>query len=162
MVVNIRRAYERTLFDKFLKAMSKNEHLTQTTLFPVRVDVGVENKAIFDEHAQMLSSLGFDISPFGNESIVVNGVPEGYSVEQGKVETMVADLLPADELSGLMQSTMAQKFAEVGARNCGRISSSVEAQKIIDTLFASDNAEFTNSGHRIVTIIPSDDIEKKF
>jgi DNA mismatch repair protein MutL len=131
------------------------------------VDVGVENKTIIDEHAQLLASLGFDISPFGNESIVVNGVPEGYSVEQGKVETMVADLLlvlsePADELSGLMQSVMAQKLAEIGARNCGRISSSVEAQRIIDTLFASDNAEFTNSGHRIVTIIPADDIEKKF
>lgn len=167
MVVNVRRAYERILFDKFLRALSRNEHLMQTTLFPVRVDVGVENKAIFDENAQMLSSLGFDFSPFGNESIVVNGVPEGYSVEQGKVETMVADLLlilsePADELSGLMQSAMAQKFAEVGARNCGHISSSVEAQRIIDTLFASDNAEFTNNGHRIVNIITADDIEKKF
>jgi DNA mismatch repair protein MutL len=167
MVVNIHRAFERILFDKFLKALSRNEHVTQTTLFPVRVDVGVENKTIIDEHAQLLASLGFDISPFGNESIVVNGVPEGYSVEQGKVETMVADLLlvlsePADELSGLMQSVMAQKLAEIGARNCGRISSSVEAQRIIDTLFASDNAEFTNSGHRIVTIILADDIEKKF
>ena len=167
MVVNIHRAWERILFDKFLKAISKNGHVTQTTLFPVRVDVGVENLAVFEEHSEMLSSLGFDISFFGTDSLVVNGVPEGYSVEQGKVEAMVADLLlilsePSKDLSGLMQSSLAEKLADIGARNCGILSSPVDAQRLIDTLFASENAEFTSNGHRIVTMIPSDDFEKKF
>ena len=37
MVINIHRAMERILYDRFLNAMSRNEHVTQTSLFPVSV-----------------------------------------------------------------------------------------------------------------------------
>ena len=93
MLVNVNRAMERILYDRFLSALSRNEHVTQTALFPVTVQVGVENMCLFAEHSQMLESLGFDISPFGTDTIVVNGVPEGYSAEAGKVQTMIGDLL---------------------------------------------------------------------
>ncbi|MCI1639925.1 MAG: DNA mismatch repair endonuclease MutL [Bacteroidales bacterium] len=167
MAVNIRRANERILYEKFLTAVSGNGHVTQTSLFPVSIQVGVANRAVFDANSDLLSSLGFDISPFGNDSIVVNGVPEGYSAEQGKVETMMADLLLIlndghISLSGMMASSIAEKFAVLGAGNCSVPSSSAEAGKLIDSLFASGNSEFTSSGHRIVAIIPADDIDKKF
>jgi DNA mismatch repair protein MutL len=167
MAVNIRRANERILYEEFLKAVSGKGHVTQTSLFPVSIQVGVANRAVFDANSDMLSSLGFDISPFGNDSVVVNGVPEGYSVEQGKVETMMADLLLIlndghISLSEMMASSVAEKFAVLGSGNCSAPSSSAEAGKLIDALFASGNSEFTSSGHRIVAIIPADEVDKKF
>ena len=51
---------ERILYDRFLNAMSRNEHVTQTALFPVSVQVGVENMCLFEEHSQLLSALGFE------------------------------------------------------------------------------------------------------
>ena len=94
LVINIRRARERILYERFLKAIQANSHVTQTALFPVSVYVGVENMPLFDEYSGLLASIGFDISPFGKDTIVVNGVPEGYSVEEGKVRTVGFDKYP--------------------------------------------------------------------
>ena len=167
MVVNINRAMERVLYDRFLEAMSKNAHVTQTALFPVTVQVGVENMCLFEEHSQMLSALGFDIAPFGVDTIVVNGVPEGYSAEAGKVQTMIGDLLlilaeDHNALPEMMISNMASRFARLGSFSADQLTNPSEAQRLIDSLFASENPEFTSSGRRIVSILSMDDIDKKF
>ena len=167
MVVNINRAMERVLYDRFLEAMSRNAHVTQTALFPVTVQVGVENMCLFEEHSQMLSALGFDIAPFGVDTIVVNGVPEGYSAEAGKVQTMIGDLLlilaeDHNALPEMMMSNMASRFARLGSFSADQLTNPAEAQRLIDSLFASENPEFTSSGRRIVSILSMDDIDKKF
>ena len=168
MVVNIRRARERLLFDRFIKALSANGHVSQSTLFPVKVQVGVENRMLFDENAEMLSSLGFDISPFGGDTIVVSGVPEGYSAEQGKVERMVADLVlilssgVKGALRETMAASMAEKFAFLGASGAGQIGSPVQARRLVDQLLASDNPEFTSGGKRIISVIPLPELDKRF
>lgn len=167
LAVNIRRATERILFERFLDSFSKNAHVTQVSLFPVSVQVGVENMLVFQEHSEMLSSLGFDIRPFGNDTIVVNGVPEGYSAEPGKVQTMVADLLSVlsdahSLLPGTVASAMAERFAKLGAAGQDAITSPIEAQRLIDSLFSCSNAEYTSSGHRTMTIIQTEDLDKRF
>lgn len=166
LAVNVRRARERILYERFLAALSSNSHITQISLFPVTVQVGVGNMLLFQEHSGMLASLGFDISPFGTDTVVVNGVPEGYSAEPGKVQTMISDLVTAlsdDHVSlpGTMVSAMAEKFARLGAYSDNPVTSVLEAQRLIDTLFACENAEYTSSGHRILTIMPIEDFDKK-
>ena len=167
MVVNINRAMERILYDRFLEAFSKNAHVTQTSLFPVTIQVGVENMCLFHEHAEMLSLLGFDIAPFGVDTIVVNGVPEGYSAEAGKVQTMIGDLLlilaeDHNALPEMMIANLSARFAKLGSLSGDPVTNPVEAQRLIDSLFACENAEYTHSGRRIVAMISTEDIEKKF
>ena len=167
MVINVKRAMERIMYDRFLEALSRNEHVTQTTLFPVSVQVGVENMCLFEEHFQLLSRLGFDIAPFGTDTIVVNGVPEGYSAEAGKVQTMVGDLLLVlsedhNALEEVMIANLASGLARIGSCSSDTISNPQEAQRLIDSLFACANAEYTNSGRKIVSIIPIDELEKRF
>ena len=167
MVVNVNRAMERILYDRFLEAMSRNSHVTQTALFPVTVQVGVENMWLFEEHSQMLAALGFDIAPFGVDTIVVNGVPEGYSAEAGKVQTMIGDLLlilaeDHNALPEMMMANMASKFARLGSLSSDQLTNPAEAQRLIDSLFACENPEYTSAGRRIVSIIPVEEIDKKF
>ena len=167
MAINVTRAMERILYDRFLDALSRNAHVTQTALFPVTVQVGVENMCLFEEHSQMLADLGFDIAPFGTDTIVVNGVPEGYSAEAGKVQMMIGDLLLilADDHSALpemMTANMASRLARLGALSGDPVTNQVEAQRLIDKLFASENPEFTSTGRRVMSLIPIDEIDKKF
>lgn len=167
MVININRAMERLMYDRFLDALSKNAHVTQTALFPVTVQVGVENMCLFEEHSKLLAALGFDIAPFGVDTIVVNGVPEGYSAEAGKVHTVIGDLLlilaeDHNALPEMMMANMASKFARLGSLSADQITNPVEAQRLIDDLFACENPEYTSSGRRIVSIISIDDIDKRF
>ena len=167
MVVHVRRARERILFDRFLKVLSRESHVSQTSLFPVQVNVGVGGRLLFDEHAALLKSLGFDIDPFGTDAVVVNGVPEGFGTEPGKVQTMVGDLLlilsdDHGSLPEMMEQSLAQKFAVLGASGGEKLSSPVEAQRLLDALLASDNPEFTSAGRRIISILPLDELEKRF
>ena len=167
MIVHIRRARERLFYDRFLKALTAESHVTQTALFPVQVTVGVEGRLTIDEHAGLLKKLGFDITPFGTDTVVVNGVPEGYSAESGKAETLVSDLLlilndDQASLPGVMEQSLAQKFAVLGASGSERLSSPQEAQRLVDALLQSENPEFTAAGRRILSIVPADELEKRF
>ena len=167
MAVHIRRAKERLMYDRFLKALTQSAHVTQTALFPVTVTTGVEGRLTIDAHKETLSKLGFDIEPFGPDSVVVNGVPEGYSAEPGKAETMVGDLLLilADEgssLPGVMEQAMAAKFALLGAAGGDKLSSPLEAQRLVDALLQSDNPEYTPSGKKILSIVSTEELDKRF
>lgn len=167
MAVNVRRAMERILTDRFLKALTANAHVSQQTLFPVQVTVGVEGRLLIEDNAETLGTLGFDIAPFGNDCVVVSGVPEGCSADSSKVEAMVADMLlvfkdEAASLPGLLEQNMARKLAVLAAFNGEKITSPNEAQRLVDTLLQVENPEFTASGKKIISIIPVDELEKRF
>lgn len=167
LLINIRRALERIMYERFLKALSGGEHVTQQALFPVQVPVGVENRLIFDEHSALLRSLGFDIAPFGNDTIVVNGMPEGFQVDQNSVEEAMAEVLIAlsdnhTALPGMMESAMAEKFAKMAASEGKPIETVSAAKNLMDSLFACSNSEYTSNGRKIMTIMTIDDIEKRF
>ena len=167
MVVDSRRARERILYDRALAALSRNMHVTQTAMFPVKVEVGVENRTLFDDKAALLSSLGFDISPFGTDMVVVNGVPEGFSAEPGKVQAMVGDLLlilsdDSSSLPGVMESSLAEKFALLGASSAAGVTSPAEARRIVDALLSCDNPEITAKGRKIMAVMPLSALEKLF
>lgn len=167
LIVNIRRARERVLYERFLKALSGGEHVCQSALFPVQVEVGADNRLVFDEHAGLLKSLGFDITPFGNDTIVVNGMPEGFQVDRNSVEAAMADVLIVltdnhTALPGMMESSMAEKFAKMGASEGKPVESPVEARSLMDSLFACSNSEYTSNGRKIMTVMSPEDIDKMF
>ena len=167
MVVNVRRARERILFDRFLKVLSEEAPVSQSTLFPVQVNVGIQGRLLFDTHQDLLKRLGFDIEAFGSDTVVVNGVPEGYVTDAGKVHTMVGDLIlilndDHGALPEMMVQSMAQKFAVLGASGGEKLTSPTEAQRLLDALLGSTNPEFTSSGRRIISILPLDEIDKRF
>ncbi len=167
LVINVRRALERVFYERFLKALKGSEHVSQSALFPVQVTVGADNRLIFDEHSEMLKSLGFDISPFGVDTIVVNGMPEGFQVDQSSVESAMADVLIAltENYTGLpemMESAMAEKFARLAASEGKPVESPVEARTLTDQLFACSNSEYTSSGHKIMSILSLENLDKLF
>lgn len=167
IVVNVKRARERILYEKSLKALAGGGHVTQTALFPVQIQVGAAQRLLFEDNAEVLRNLGFDISSFGTDTVVVGGVPEGYSCEPGKVQQMVADVLlilseGRSALPEVLAQNLASKFAKLGSLNSDPLTSQLEAQRLMDTLFACDNSEFTAGGRRIVAVLGADELEKKF
>ena len=167
LAVHIRRARERVAYEQALAALGQGAHISQKSLFPVAVQVGTASRLLFEEQAHTLEALGFDIAPFGTDTVVVNGVPEGFSCEPGKVEQMVQDLVlilsdsnPAAP-SDMVWSAVAAKYATLQSIGF-TVESPAEAQALLDSLFACENSELTPSGRRIVTLIPLEEIDKKF
>lgn len=167
MLVHIARARERILYDQIIRALKSNSHVSQASLFPVQVQVGAASRLLFEEYSQMLGSIGFDIRSFGVDTVVVYAVPEGYSCEGGEVQKMVEDLvyILSDSVSALpelMQQRVAEKLAMLGSVGASLELTEFEAQKLLDTLFASDNAELTSNGRKIIKLLPCEEVDKMF
>lgn len=169
LVVNARRAMERILYDRFISGRRDEDadHFSQTLLFPVSVRIGVENVPVVESNSEVLKGFGFDIAPFGSDSVVVNAIPAGYSSEEGRVETMVGDLLLLLQdnhsiISELVRSDMAGKLAVLGASGYDGVRNADEAQRLVDALMASTNPEFTAAGRKTMVIIPADELDRKF
>ncbi len=167
MIVNIRRARERILYEANMKSLAKDGKVTQESLFPVTVRIGVAEMYLFSEYRNVLETLGFDIEPADNGAVTVNGVPQGFSTAPEDVEKMLPELIMAlsdDHLSASegMLSSLAGRLAWLGSVNSNPVRTQVEAQRLIDDLFACTNTEFTESGHRIVSVLTEDEIAKMF
>lgn len=169
LVVNARRAMERILYDRFISGRRDEDadHFSQTLLFPVSVRIGVENVPVVEANSEVLKGFGFDIAPFGTDSVVVNAIPAGYSSEEGRVEAMVGDLLLLLQdnhsiISELVRSDMAGKLAVLGASGYDGVRNVDEAQRLVDALMASTNPEFTAAGRKTMVIIPADELDRKF
>ena len=167
MTVHIRRAWERVLFERFRSNLAASGHVSQAALFPVPVEVGPANVPLFEENAALLASMGFDIQPFGPGTVVVNGVPEGFSAEAGKVEVLVGDLLLIlsdghTSLQGVLENNLAEKFARAAAGGMREVTSPTEAGRLVDALMNTSNPEQTPSGKRILTFQSIVDIDKLF
>ena len=167
LAIHVRRARERILYDRFLRALSQNAPAAQVSLFPEQVQVGVEGRSLLDAHADLLRSLGFDIVPFGTDTVTVNAVPEGFATEGGKIPALLSDillLLSEDHtaLSAMMQSSLAGKFAFLGASGAAPALSVIEAQRLMDTLLNTSNPEWTAGGKKIISVLSLDELERLF
>ena len=100
-------------------------------------------------------------------ALFVNGVPQGYSAEAGKVQTMIGDLLlilseDHNALPEMMVANMASKFARLGSLSGDPLTNPVQAQRLIDDLFACENPEYTSNGRKVITLMPVEELDKKF
>ena len=167
MAVNVRRAMERVAYERSLAALTRGTHVTQRALFPVPVQVGPQARLLFEGASSELAALGFDITPFGGDTVVVNGVPEGLSCESGKVQQMVQDMVlilsdtPAGGLRDTVYASLAARFATLESIGY-TVSGPSEARALLDSLFACDNSELTPSGRRVLSLITTEELDKRF
>ncbi len=167
MVTNVRRAQVRILYEEMLEALKGSANVCQTALFPVQVQIGTACIPLIEENSEFLSRLGFDITVFGSDTIVVAGVPQGYDFDEKSIQKAVADLLQILEeekhsLPEIMQANVAKKLSEAGIPQNSAITSASAAQTLLNRLFTCRNSELTPSGKRISKLITIEDLDKLF
>lgn len=164
MLIDMARAMQRILYERFLAALSKEVPVSQTTLFPIEVEVGAENVQVLVNNAGMLETLGFDLSPIGVASISVNGLPEGLSDDKMSVSALIYELVTAlgDEqasVAGAMYGALAEKLAKSSSRSAVLPSDGRGARALCDSLFSCETPQVTSDGRRILTVLKVEDLE---
>ncbi|MGN1225813.1 MAG: hypothetical protein ACI4TL_01090, partial [Candidatus Cryptobacteroides sp.] len=167
LITNIHRAQVRILYEQMLSAIKGGESVCQTALFPIQVQVGAAYIPLVEAHSELLGKLGFDITVFGSDTVVVAGVPQGYDFDEMSVRNTVANLLQILEeehhsLPEIMQADAAKKLSELGVASASNIKSEAEAKSLLDRLSACKNSELTPSGKRISKFISAEDLDKLF
>ncbi len=165
MIIDQQLAHERILFEQFCRSLALHKSASQQLLFPQTVELTPNDTLLLNDILDDLKNLGFEISPFGNNTFVINGIPPGASEQECKnllEEILERYRLNTDELKFNRQQQLALALAKNIGTKRGKPLNNEEMNALIDLLFACENPNYTASGKPIIQIISLEDLEKKF
>ena len=164
MVIDIRRARQRIYYEQYIRLLANHQHESQQQIFAETITLKPEDylllEGIFDE----LQLLGYDISAFGNNTIVINGLPANLPLTDVHewIDELLAELHETTfSLKEKRQNTLAASLAKTAAGHSSEALNPEEAQSLIDTLFACENPAICPSGKPVTHIISLDELDKK-
>lgn len=160
MLIDQNAAHERILYEKFQEHLENKSGTSQQFLFPQQVKLSTTDYAIVMEMEEELKALGFGISPFGKETVVINGAPS--ELAETSVKSVFEGLLEQfkqnkSELSLSRTENMARSVAKRSAIKHGKKLNPQEMNALIDKLFACSNPNYAPNGKLTFVIF---DLEK--
>ncbi|MDE5905153.1 MAG: hypothetical protein K2H27_07325, partial [Duncaniella sp.] len=163
MVIDQHRAHKRILYETYLSKAREHSFVCQNTMFPETVELSAAQNAVLADIAPELENLGFSISPLGDNTWSIMGIP-----------SILKDANPRDTLLGMienitdsgedlasgLQERLAMSMARSSAIKRGQALSAAEMDKLISDLFRLTSPGLTPEGNTVFTIIKLDDISK--
>ena len=156
VVVHLRRAKERILYEEILKSMTAGGAPTQRMFFAEELTLSVEEYSLMEEHATEFAALGFEIEYRGEGHISVLGRPATLDVATpldeliyGLVHSIDEGDMPLEE----EQSRLAEQMARRGAQGYGRGLQRSDVEALLGRLERCDNPSFSPSGAPVMAEI---------
>lgn len=164
-MVDQRRAHERIIYERMLSALENQQALAQQSLFPETITLNASDYQVCIEMMTSLEQLGFDIRDFGNNSVVVHGLPADMKA-MGARDTIELMIEQFKSNEGLSETGHAERVSRAAAKasaiSYGSQLTKLEMQEIIDQLFACANPNYSPSGKLIVKIIDLEELDSHF
>ncbi|MEP3967962.1 MAG: DNA mismatch repair endonuclease MutL, partial [Nonlabens sp.] len=165
LVINQQRAHERILYEKLLRQLTVQNGVSQQLLFPIKINLPLEEVAILIALQEELEHTGFLFKSLENNVVEIEGLPLELKEKDvpGVLEAVIAkeqhDLpentySPADRLAQTMATSMSIKTGEV--------LNSEAMENLVDELFACKEPEVTSSGKKIFINLSGDSLNSKF
>jgi DNA mismatch repair protein MutL len=158
--VHLRRARERIWYERLLAQSQGGDVPVQRLLFPQSLELSPADGALLAEVLPDLRRSGFEISPFGAGTFVIQGVPPGMAEgqERGIVEEVLDKLKHAAPSSALSRGeqvllTVAKKLAYADPP-----ATQDAMRALIDELFACAQPEFSATGKKVFSIVPMESL----
>ena len=162
MLVDMRRAKERVLYDSYIAMIGAGSMASQRLLFPERLTLTEEDYALLAEQEVEFAALGFDISFIGDGVLELNAIPSSIVGEQA--DELLYELLREVESGGAaerIRCDMARVMAVKGSRLAAKGISAEEAMEMLQRLCACENYSFSPSGKAIMAEFTIEDIKAK-
>ena len=163
VVVDVRRARERILYEDYLRMLGNGSSVSQQLLFPERLVLSGDEYALLEENAVEFAALGFDIDFCGEGTVEVRGTPADMPADA--VDRLLFDLLQAFatpvSLSDVRREKIAGVMARSGAKGAGRTLSREEAAALLAQLADTGSFSFSPSGKAITAEITPEDLRAK-
>lgn len=162
ILLHIRRAQERIWYERLLAQWNDGDAPSQQLLFPVTYECSPQDAILINEVLPDLARIGFDISPFGNNTFVVQGVPSSLpGGEEKNVLDEVIEQLKHESTDATKRSdTLLRKMAKRLAMNISSLSLKENQQALIDELFACTQPEYTAEGKKTFTMLRKEELDK--
>ena len=173
VAVNIAKARERILFEEYMKSLRSDNAAIQESLFPQTAELSAKEYALLMENEELIKRIGFDLRPFGENCVVVYGIPAIFAQQRIDVPAMLDELaVELKELAELQEMPQEQMLAGFKERVAGRLVGHIadeprtnlnpaDARMIVESLFACENPYVTPSGRKCVEMITLEELDKR-
>jgi DNA mismatch repair protein MutL len=165
LIVDQHVAHERILYEKALSNFENSLPTTQQLLFPQTVQLSASDYSLAKELVPHLEKLGFDLKPFGKNTVVIEGIPA--DVRAGSESKILQDVLDeyrnnehAQQIDA--RDNLAKSFACKAAIKAGDRLTTTEMLILIDQLFATQMPYVCPHGRPIVVKISVDELDRRF
>lgn len=165
ILVHQQRAHRQILQERIGRSLQNNHAASQQLLFPQNIDFSPADFALLRSHFGLLRQTGFDLDEFGQNEIIVNGIP--IYLNENKVKDALESFLE-NEKDFKTQSKedlhrhVAQTLAGVASLKTGTRMSQTEMTQLVDELFGCQSPYFNHVGKAIVVNLQLSDIDKSF
>ncbi len=165
MVIDQKKAHERILFEKFMFSLESRTVISQRTLFPKIIELSPKEHGLLMEIIDDIRMLGFDISDAGNHSFTVNGLPGDSSDQKPEqiIDKFLHEYLNTEiDIRTRAKEKIAQSMAKASAISSNQNLTTEEMSELVDLLFACSIPNFSPFGKKIISILKTEEIEKRF
>ncbi len=161
LLIDLPGAHERILYERYLHALQTKAVITQQQLFPPRLQLSHDDALLVTELNDELRKLGFDLTDFGNNTIVIHGIPSG--LDSGKETTVLQELLEQfrnnrNRLELSADDNLARSMARSMSVKDLRNYQYKELRKIALDLLQCENSNYGVNGKTILVHLNSNDL----
>lgn len=165
MVIDQKRAHERILFENYLLNLSMGSVSAQRELFPQSIELNHGDAALLANMVDEMAILGISISFLGKTTIAVNALPANLKITNQ--EQLIHDFIGSFKENASNQSMdihqkLAISLAKASSIPYNRQLDPMEMQELVDKLFACQHPNLSPEGKPTLSIITSDELDKRF
>jgi DNA mismatch repair protein MutL len=163
-VVDQQAAHERVLFEKFVRHLRSKHVHAQQLMFPVTVTLNPADFALVWELELELRALGFQLEPFGKETVLITAVPAEISGQESRVLEELLEQFKAhqQQLNLPLNEKLAAALAKRSSLATGKTLSIEEMRMLIQQLFACKQPAYTPDGNPTFFQLETSNIERYF
>ncbi len=164
LIIDQHRAHKRILFEYFFDLLENNQGASQQILFPESIEMNPSDFVLMQDLEEDFKNIGFDITPFGKSTYVVNGLPAD-----------IKDANPKSLLEGLLEEfkenqsnkldrreNLAKSLANQTALKSGQKLQKEEIQMLVSELFMCEKPTVDPSGNKVLWNIDHDELMDNF
>ncbi|NLC83675.1 MAG: DNA mismatch repair endonuclease MutL [Ruminococcaceae bacterium] len=170
LMIDQHAAHEKILYEKLRAALQARQKPTvQLLLVPQTMTITPAEKIIFESEKEFFNSLGFELEPFGSNSLLIRSLPELDSAKinaEAAVRTALQNLqnvrrAAPETIDSIIDETLYQMACKAAVKAHDKLAP-VEIERLLADLAPLENPYTCPHGRPVIIRMPRLELEKKF
>lgn len=166
LLIDQQAAHERILYERYVQPQQHSAPTsTQQLLFPVRITLNPADLVLVQEQTSNMHALGFALTSFGKNSLIVTGCPvevANHDLKQLLEEVIEQFKKNQAQLSLPIKEIWARSLAQRASIQPGKVLQQPEIDSLVDQLFACTHPDRTPDGRKTLVSMTLEEIQSLF
>jgi len=164
IIIDQHVAHERVLYESSKRSLEGDGLSSQKILFPKVIKFDPEEYILLLDIINYLEKIGFEFREFGENTIIIEGVPSNLPLEQEEkiIREILNQYTKTKNTSSTFIEYMASTYACKAAIKAGDKLSQIECRELVDQLFSTEHPYYCPHGRPIIINLTLTDLDTRF